>query len=785
MDAVNDKFLTQYVEFPTNYTPQPNGSVTTTTIDLVLADNDNLVASVKPIGHLGASHHTMMMIEVIVPCSTNDSDELVPDYKKADFAKMRATVGAIDWVSELESRDAENSWKYFKETVSQTTEACIPKKRRRNHNKPLWMNQNAMRVIRKKRRLWKHYCTTKDYQSYLAYKQGQNFTKSVIRKAKKDFEKKLAANAKKNPKAFYRYVNSTCKTKSKVGPLKDATGNIQTDDATQAGILNDKFVTCFTREDLSQLPIPDPKFDLSQGPPLTNITVEVETVLKKIEALNPDKACGPDNIRARTLCELAAELSAPITIIFNKCLAECAVPCDWKLSNVTAIFKKADKTDAGNYRPISLTCLLCRILESIIRDEVLLHLRKYELIEKSQHGFLPHKSTVTNLLEFLEVVTRLIDEGHNVDVVYLDFSKAFDKVPHVRLMSKVRAHGILGNVARWIEEWLHGRKQRVVLNGKASSWADVLSGVPQGSVLGPILFLIYINDIDHAVDCVSTIMKKFADDTKIATVTDTVEQCQFLQEQIDALQKWAEIWQMSFNIDKCVVMHIGKGNINHSYTMNGTDLKTTKCEKDIGVYMQPSLKPSVHIAEAVKKANQALGILLRSLTFRDKHYIRLYQQQVRCHLESAVQVWNPWLKQDIDNIEGVQKRAISKCHGLSGSYEEKLKALGLVSLCDRRMRGDMIQTFKILKGVDDVDYKTWFTKVNECHQRTRLAVSVSDEGDVVNSDNLIEPPSRLEVRRNFFSCRVVKPWNNLPPRVQGAVHVQDFKVKYDEFIVGN
>ena len=185
-----------------------------------------------------------------------------------------------------------------------------------------------------------------------------------------------------------------------------------------------------------------------------------------------------------------------------------------------------------------------------------------------------------DLLEFLETITKLIDDGHNVDVIYLDFSKAFDKVPHVRLMSKVRAHGIVGEIAGWIEEWLNGRQQRVVLNGKESKWANVLSGVPQGSVLGPILFLIYINDIDDAVDCVETFMKKFADDTKVASVTDNLTQCRKLQDQLDALLRWSAIWQMSFNIDKCVVMHIGNTNLNHQYMMDDVPLKVTEREKD-------------------------------------------------------------------------------------------------------------------------------------------------------------------------------------------------------------
>ncbi len=230
---------------------------------------------------------------------------------------------------------------------------------------------------------------------------------------------------------------------------------------------------------------------------------------------------------------------------------------------------------------------------------------------------------------------------------------------------------------------------------------------------------------------------------------------------------------------------MGIKNIRHAYYMNGVPMKTTECEKDIGVYMHASLKPSVQIAECVKKANRALGMLLKCVTFRDKvHYIRLYKQYVRCHLEGAVQAWNPWLVQDIENIEGVQKRAVNKCHGLQGSYADKLKSVGLTSLFDRRVRGDMLQTFKILNGIDDVDYHTWFSKVSEVHQRTRQAVTVLDNGTVVDCANLVPPKAKLQIRKNFFSCRVVKPWNDLPTEVKYAEDVDDFKVRYDDAMTG-
>ena len=207
------------------------------------------------------------------------------------------------------------------------------------------------------------------------------------------------------------------------------------------------------------------------------------------------------------------------------------------------------------------------------------------------------RSCLTNLLEYIDTLTKLVDEGHSVDVVYLDFSKAFDKVPHKRLISKLSAAGVQGNVLQWIEAWLSGRKQRTVLNGKCSEWTDVLSGVPQGSVLGQLLFIVFINDIDGVIDMYS-IISKFADDTKLFRIVNSEADRSALQADIDELFKWSCDWNMLFNSTKCSVIHFGRHNAHYHYTMDGyapagTVLENVPEQKDLGVMIHQSLKPSL------------------------------------------------------------------------------------------------------------------------------------------------------------------------------------------------
>ena len=307
-----------------------------------------------------------------------------------------------------------------------------------------------------------------------------------------------------------------------------------------------------------------------------------------------------------------------------------------------SIFKKGSKVKANNYRPISLTSPLVKILESIIRTKIMEYLTDNNIVTHYQHGFVTKKSCFTNLLETFEDWTAAVDQGYGVDVVYLDYSKAFDPVPHLRLIEKLKGYGIGGNLLNWMKSFIHGRFQRVVLNGIESQWLEVTSGVPQGSVLGPLLFVLYINDIAENIKCKLGI---FADDTKIYSIINSVSNVEDLQCDLDNMQEWCETWLLNLNLDKCKVMHIGR-TLNSTYKMDISntciDLCEVESEKDLGLWVTSSLKPSLHCDKAAAKATKILGILKRTFPVMSKElFLFLYRIYVRPQLEYCVQLWSP------------------------------------------------------------------------------------------------------------------------------------------------
>jgi len=335
-------------------------------------------------------------------------------------------------------------------------------------------------------------------------------------------------------------------------------------------------------------------------------------------------------------------------------------------------------------------------------------------------------------------------------------------------MLKVRALGISGNIGRWIENWLHNRKQRVVINGQTSDWKPVSSGVPQGSVLGPLLFIIYINDLDVGLN---NYVSKFADDTKIGNSVVTVEDRLKLQQDLDKIAKWSEDWNMPFNVNKCQLLQIGNRNNKFSYEINGQKLNSSSSVKDLGVTISHNLKFSQQCNEASSKANKILGFINRNFTYKSKDIILpLYTSMVRPHLEYAVQFWDPYLQKDIKKLESVQRRATKLIPELRNkTYEDRLKELNLFSLSKRRLRGKLIECFKILNGFSNV----------EKEDLLKLAPDLPTRG---NGFKLRGHRVNLDSSKNFFTNDIIDKWNSLPVNVVSTTSIDMFKDKLDQYL---
>ena len=346
------------------------------------------------------------------------------------------------------------------------------------------------------------------------------------------------------------------KKRRSIPHLLKSDGTLTKTDQEKAEVLNAQFTSVFTTENLDNMPT---LIKMPVQSELHEITLTNEIVLKKLKKLRIDKSAGPDNVHPFLLKNFADIFSQILTIIFTNSMNSEKLPQIWKTGVITALYKKDSRNLAENYRPISLKSIVCKILESIITDEITSHLIMNNLLNVNQHGFTKGKSTVTNLITALNIWTESLSHGIPIDVIYLDFSKAFDKVPHQRLVNQLYNFGISGKCLSWIQNFLSNRIQMVRVNDEVSQSTDVKSGVPQGSVLGPTLFLIYISQINEEILNFTSL---FADDSKLFSyILESSEghhTSKALQEDLNKLISWSERMQMSFNLDKCHTLHLGK-----------------------------------------------------------------------------------------------------------------------------------------------------------------------------------------------------------------------------------
>lgn len=408
---------------------------------------------------------------------------------------------------------------------------------------------------------------------------------------------------------------------------------------------------------------------------------------------------------------------------------------------------------------------MCKLMESVIKDAMLAYLLEHGLINKQQHGFISKRSTCSQLLECINDWSVSLSHKQSIDVAYIDFKRAFDSVVHSKLYLKLKSLGINGNLLHWICDFLSNRFQAVRVANSTSTFRFVRSGVPQGSVLGPILFLVFINDI---VDLFGSglNLKLYADDVKLYTAIRDISSVGVLQSGLDKLNEWANEWQLSIAINKCSVLHIGKNNPQHSYNLQSDSLCNAFETTDLGIVVDYKLRFSTHYASIVKKAHQRASLILRCFKCRDPLLLsKAFVVYVRPLLEYCSPVWAPVYTCDISLLESVQRRFTKRIAGMKDlTYPQRLTKLKLETLELRRLKTDLITMFKILHNYLDIDFNDFFTLSNVTStrgHRYKLSKSLSHNN----------------ARLFSFSCRRIDCWNSLSDNILESVSLESFKTK--------
>lgn len=780
IERIRDCFLVQHVKDITRCRGNDKGNV----LDLVFTDDDLRVEEIEVTSPLGKSDHSSIIFHCDIEPQIRKTKKNVYLYERGNYLRMKEKL-SIDWKVYLNTGSIDDMWNRFTTKMQEVIRECIPcrvfkeRETRKNVNSDLPMNRKLRAKIKKKQRQWerlkklseRNNSGNEEYQRVLSeYRHLNNQVRKETRKGVKLKEQTIAQNVKHNPKIFWKYVNSKTKTVSGITELyKGGDQNKKTEsDKEKADELGEFFSSVFTIEPPGAVP----ELEVRQTPQLSTMEISRNDVLKTLKKLKRNKSPGPDGLHPRVILEVADVLVEPLWIIFTNSMKMRQVPWEWKTANITAIFKKGDKSDPSNYRPVSLTSVLSKVMETIVRENIMKHMESNKLFSKRQYGFLPGRSTVLQLIQVLDMWTESVDKGCAVDVAYCDLRKAFDTVPHRRLLEKLRSYNITGELLDWMKSFLCGRKQRVIVNGERSEMKEVISGVPQGSVLGPLLFVIYVNDLVEEIHNSSVFL--YADDTKLFKEIKNKEDCEALQEDLLRMESWSKKWLLRFHPQKCCVMRIGSAQEESFIYKMEEELREVKHEKDLGVIIDNNLSFDEHLAEKVNKANKIVGIIRRTfITLDESKFKALFTAMVRPHLEYANQVWCPFKKKDIETIENVQRRATKQIPTLKNmTYEERLIKLDLPTLAYRRVRGDMIETYKILSRIYDGEV---------CGDLFTMSVDAGTRG---HSKKLYKSRSRLDKRKYAFCNRVVNTWNSLPEEVVNAESVISFEKKLDKIWKG-
>ena len=438
---------------------------------------------------------------------------------------------------------------------------------------------------------------------------------------------------------------------------------------------------------------------------MTDLTFSEAEVSCVLRSLDSNKATGPDGIPARLLKETADVIGPSLCELFNRSVLSGTIPEEWKVANIVPVYKKGDKEYTENYHPISLLSITSKVLERCVLNNINFRLR--DAVNMCQHGFMAGRSCVTNLLDTLDYLGSCLDSGGHTDVIYMDMSKAFDKVYQGLLIQKLQNDcGFGGNLLRWFQCYLENRKQRVTVLGATSDLLSVTSGVQQVSILGPALFLLYVNNLPNNVK--SSRFAMFADDTKVFKAIQSPNDAVMLQEDINNLVNWSSESGLQFNETKCKAKSITRKTnpIPTTYSMNDSALASVKHERDLGVWISSNLTFNNHTNDQCAQASKMLSYIRRNTRTINSIKTRrtIYLTLVRSH---ASWLCNASLDTSINRTSAEtrkpQRRATKYILNLllttSVCYNIRLQTLHLLPICYWHEFLDMVHFFKAVNGL--------------------------------------------------------------------------------------
>ena len=769
LEVINDHCLFQNVTDHTRIRGLDRPSM----LDLIFTKHNDDIKDIEYCPPLGKSDHVVIKLKYCLlqeKLIVSKERKQKYNYKRGDYRSLKDFFDSINWETLMNDENLDVQYSKFCEIYKKGVEKFISKFKIDARNCQKWFNDKCKKMREKKHLLWKRFRRHRSQAAYERYKVGRNEYTQTMREAKLNFEKDIINKCTSQPKLFFNYINSKTKSRDQISAIKD-NNIVYSKEEEMCEILNEKFQSVFVQ---------DPYFYMANTRTnvknIENITLKKNEIKDLLKGLDKTKAEGPDEISNWVLKECAEELCTPLLLIFQNSLRQGKLPKSWKLANVTPLYKSGDKQNPLNYRPVSLTSVVCKLLERIIRKQWVEMLEKHKMISNKQFGFREGRSCVTNLLCFYDRVSEILQERDGwVDCVYLDFKKAFDKVSHKRLLWKLEhLGGVKGKLLAWMEDFLHERQMSTVIRGKHSTWRRVTSGVPQGSVLAPIMFTIFVNDLESNISP-GSYLNMFADDAKIQKkITDNVS-CQCLQSDIENLFTWSCTWKMEFNTNKCHVVRFGESRNRplFQYKLGDAVLDTADREKDLGIIINKSLNPNDHINEKVHKMLGLIANMKRAFLYVDEDMVKkIITAIIRPSLEYGAVVWSPHLKKDIDKLERVQRAATRWAPTLRDlSYEDRLQKLGLITLEERRKRGDMIMLFNCITGrvnIDKDDFLILNTRKTRGHNK-KLIVKRGDK----------------DVKKYSFPNRTIESWNSLPNHVVCAKNVHQFKKLYDNLHIAD